>query len=175
MLHKAHFAEVRRVNNDNQYIDKAREAFIGMRFDLSDGLMEVEDALRQWAEDKTVLQQLQLLQKGEETCSIEVLQYLYKTYPQLHTVRSGRASGVLLSAIQTEMAHNLKGMDYNDPKFASLLGLSILNAWSQYIEVVYNTVGRVNMTAQAMEQFLTGEKQRLLRWPVEQLIRTRLK
>lgn len=174
-LHKAHFAAIRKINNNDRYIDKARADFIGTRFALTDGQLSLQAYIRNWTCNKVVLEQLRLLQKGENSCSIAGLNSLYKRHPSLHFVGGPRASAILYDAICKEL--NKKGLDIDQMNDAlcRVLGNELLRMWEEYIEIVQDTVGQVNLSDKALARFLEDEKQRLLRTAVEVIFRVRLK
>ncbi|MBR4862970.1 MAG: TIR domain-containing protein [Oscillospiraceae bacterium] len=169
-LHRRYFAQIRNVNDRDKHIDDAREAFIGRRFALTDGMITVEAHLQEWTRDKTVLQQLQLLQKGE-TSRIEVLNKLYAKYPELKNARGFKTSSVLFDVINREIAENMRDENYGeDPNVIRFLCDRIMSAWQTFINTVMDTVNRVDTTEQSLNQFLLGERQRLLRLSVEKMI-----
>ena len=172
-MHKAHFTSIRQRNNNAKYIDMARADFIGKRFDLQEGRLGVEDLLWEWVEDKTVLAQLQLLQKGE-ACNIPELEHLLRKYPGLKTVRGARASKALHDAIDAELRENLQGIDYAMSEGVTNFVCNMIRSnWEVYIEIVQSTVGQVNVNEQAVAKFLEEEKQRLIRKSAESLLHAR--
>ncbi len=173
-LHKSQFASIRKANNSDRHIDHAREDFIGRRFALMEGQMTLDDILREWVTDETVLEQLQLLQRGEHILNNPALDMLYRHYPQLHTVRGKKASAVLYDVVHLVLAEKLSAIDLENPKHLEAvvfsLCWSLLLAWEEFIEIVYNTTRQVSMSEQALDQYLLGEKKRLLRKPVDVLL-----
>lgn len=177
-MHKQRFAGIREKHSNDQHLDKARADFIGRRFALQERQLRVDDLLQEWAQDKTVLEQLELLRKGGKTCDIPVLYRLYQKYPQLESARGGKTSKIIYDVILKELAENFLSSDFpalEDMRIRDLLCKFIMEAWEKFIGITDETVGRVDMNEQALAQFLEGEKKRLMREPVERLLSARLK
>ena len=174
-LHRYHFARIRNLNDRDTHINQAREDFVGRRFALTDGVITIEEHIQEWTKDKTVLQQLQLLQKGE-TSRIEALNLLYRKHPELKNARGFKAASVLYDVVNKEIAENMRDENYGeDPLVIHYLCDRIMSAWQSFINTVLDTVNRVDTTEQSLNQFLTAERQRLLRQSVEKLITARKK
>lgn len=167
-IHRARFAGIRKNNERFRHFEKARADFIGRRFDLTDGVLTVEDLLREWASDKTVLKELTALQKGEPT-SNGALQRLWSRHSALKTARGMRAGTAVYSAAEAELSGFVRENSSLD-LFTPVLCQYLLDAWGKYIELVQNTVGKVDMKEQALERYLEEEKERLVRSAVERLI-----
>lgn len=172
-IHRARFSGIRKQNDRLRHLEKARADFIGRRFDLTEGVVTVEDVLREWASDKAVLKDLQALQKGE-SCTDPVLKRLWDNHVQLKTARGMRASAALYSAATAQLDQVFQGYDYaSSEEVANALSKSYLRAWEEYIDLVQNTAGKVDMKEQALERYLEEEKKRLLRKASETLLRMR--
>lgn len=170
-MHRLLFDNIRKRNDNDRQLEKAREEFIGRRFALQEGRLSVKDMLQEWARNKWVLEQLQLLQKGEQVCNSPALNYLFGKYSQLKTAKGGKTAEIVFDVVLQEMAAKRYGPDFLQSELLrNALCKEILRAWASYIEIIEDTVGRVNMTERAFEQFLNGEKQRLIRDAMERLI-----
>ena len=176
-MHKQRFAGIRKKHSNDQHLDKARADFIGRRFALQEGQLPVEDLLQEWAQDKTVSDQLKLLQKGGKTCDIPVLHWLYRKYPQLKNASGIKTSKIIFDVIHKELEESFMISTFpitEELRIRELLCTFIMDAWEKFIEITDKTVGRVDMNEQALAQFLEGEKKRLMREPVERLLSVRL-
>ena len=169
-LHDKKFARIRKNNGIFRHLENARPDFIGKRFDLTDGVITIDDWLEEWASDKVVLQNLQALQKGEE-CQIPVLKNLWERYETLKIAKGGRAPMLLMDVLKNEMERIFKGIDYlNSDTIIGVACKLLLTEWKEYISLVHNTVGNVTMKEQALERYLEEEKNRLRRRAVENLL-----
>jgi len=174
-LHESRFSRIRKQNGVSHYIDQARQAFIGKRFDLSDGIITPEDLLEDWASDKFVLQNLQALQKGEP-CQIPALKQLSEQYEMLRIAKGSKAPLILSKVLQDELDRIFAGLgDRKSDTMIEVLCTVLLNSWKAYINIVQNTVGSVTMKENAMERYLEDEKNRLLRKVVEDLLTVKIK
>jgi len=175
-IHDAYFAGIRSVNQCSAYMEQARSHFVGLRFDLREGLLTTDDLLESWAKDKRVLTELQKLQKGEARCGIACLNRLWETYPQLRQAKGGRASKVLLEVIQMDLDEKFIGReDSRDEICISVVCKRLLDSWEKYINLVLETVYQVSMKKQTLDRYLDAEMQRLLTSPVEALIDIQIK
>jgi len=176
-LHDNCFADIRRVNSAAQSIEKYRKDFIGLRMDLTEGLVTPEELIGLWAQDKAILLQLTQLQQGQTRCDSIALHTLWQEDESLQTARGFRASSALQEAFRNAMDRRLEGVDRQvlAPELVNFVCVKLLDAWQSYIETVLDTVGRVTMKPQALDKFLEEEKNRLLRQAIEQLILVRAK
>jgi len=162
-LHNRSFAAIRSLNNSSSYIDRARPDFIGTRFDLVEGKLTPEELLRRWCADKTVLRQLQELQQGAPRCESSGLSCLWEHCPRLKTAKGFRAQKILTEVSVAELKSWINCGDPIAQILSKVLAQQLLLSWEEYIGIVKDTVGRVNMQEADLEKYLEQEKYRL-RW-----------
>ena len=171
-LHHKRFAEIRNTNDKGKHIHASREDFIGKRFALTDGKITVSAVIESWCKDKVILQQLQRLQKGEP-CTEPVLRMLYEAYPELQNIKGFDAGSRLFSTLNKALCKRLNSENYNDSKsLIHYVSTQYLQAWEEYIQLVIETVDRVETTEQSLTQYLRSEKERLLRNAAGRLLMT---
>lgn len=175
-MHRSSFAEIRKLNNSSWYIDKARNDFIGRKFDLADGILSAEALLLAWAKDKNILEGLKILQRGGLFNDSRLLTTLYQKHSHaLEKAKGSRADRVLFEVLKSEVFQLFELQGYSaDEILVNFFISRTLNSWKRYIEIVEKTVGKVNMTDRAMEKYFEAEKKRLLLEPVELLCGLRI-
>lgn len=161
-LHEAAFATIYRCNDLSRYLDLAREDFIGVKFAVADGEMEIRDLLERWAGDKEVLRQLESLQKGS---SDEVSPYLKAFFERNKgALEKGNKAGKRLAGLlnaEVDARYAVSGKAYLD------LCTALIDGWKAYIAYTKGIIGSNSLSQRVMEQRLEEERQRQFRLAVE--------
>ncbi len=169
-LHEANFADIRKVNDDFRGIEKYRSAFIGLRMDLCEGLIGVDELLALWAGDKTIQKQLQSLQQGHETCENVTLNRLWEQDESLRKAGRYQLQQALIAAFRKAL--NTRFARIPEEKRENLLIQRVCyqlpQIWQTYIEIALDA--EKHLKGAALDKFLEQEKNRLLRQIVEELL-----
>ncbi len=164
-LHTNRFASIRKHNETACHIEEARGDFVGRGHALVDKKIAVEDLLKEWAHDKSVLQELQVLQRGG-VCGNRILAELWERDTRLRQVRGFRTADTLFAVAKETVA--------NSKLSAGFLGTvpvrSLLRAWAKYLDAVHLMDSRTGVQAPATKKLLAEKKRALLRQPVEEFL-----
>ena len=169
-LHEANFADIRKVNDGFRGIEKYRSAFIGLRMDLCEGLIGLDELLALWAGDKTIQQQLQSLQQGRGTCENVTLNRLWEQDESLRKAGRYQLQQALIAAFRKAL--NTRFARIPEEKRENLLIQRVCyqlpQIWQTYIESALDA--EKHLKAAALDKFLEQEKNRLLWKVVEELL-----
>ena len=155
-MHAQKFAEIRKNNSMSLYIDKGRRLFMGKRFDLANERISIDDIISDWASDENVHSRINALQKGEKSMSTNICDLIYEKYsPQLSSAKGRKLEHALFAVVKAETEGK------SDRVCNDIMQKILIHAWTEYIEIVRNTVANVEMTGHALDKHFENERQRL--------------
>ncbi|MBQ5825373.1 MAG: TIR domain-containing protein [Clostridia bacterium] len=155
-MHAQKFAKIRKNNGISLYIDKGRKLFIDKRFELANEEISIDDIIRDWASDENVHNRIKALQKGAKPILGNICDLIYPKYSeQLSSAKGKKLERALFSAIKAQM----EGI--SDNLCANTMQGILIKVWSEYIELVCNTIANVEMTDRALDKHFENERQRL--------------
>lgn len=162
-LHADYFAAIRQVNKSSQYIDDARNNFIGRKLDLADHTLTTDDIFWEWTGNPRVQQWLSMLQAGETSIESPYLTRLYSRNPKLQRAKGRQARRILFEAIKSELP-------IKDEHLVRLLTKWYVDAWTAYIGIATSTTKKSEMKEKAAVRILMDEKEKLLSKMMDQTI-----